>query len=246
MKILLLDLELAPNLATVWSIWKVNIATNQLLETSRVLCWAAKWHKHDDIMFDSEHTSDYKDMIRRLHGIMSEADAIVTYNGDGFDLKVANREFLKLGLHPPSPAKSIDLLKTMKKKFFFVSNKLDHVSDELDLGRKVQHEGHELWLKCMNGNDEAWQKMEEYNKHDVILLERLYDRIRGWVLNHPSLARHSGENCCVKCGSMRLQRRGRQTTKVSVFQRWQCQDCGAWMRTRYNEEPNKEIMVEVK
>ena len=41
-KILLLDIEMAPNVAHVWGIWDQNIGINQLQESSYVMCYAAK------------------------------------------------------------------------------------------------------------------------------------------------------------------------------------------------------------
>jgi len=185
MKVLMLDIEVAPNLATVWGIYKQNIAINQLLETSRVLCYAAKWQGDKQLLFESEHSAKpktaHEDMIWYLWELLNEADVVCHYNGDNFDIPLINREFLKYGYPPPSRYKSIDLLKTVRKNFRFTSNKLDHVCDELGLGRKAQHEGHELWLKCMDGDDRAWKTMEKYNKQDVVLLEKLYDKVLPWV-----------------------------------------------------------------
>jgi len=53
MKILLIDIEVAPNTAHVWGIFDQNISINQLLESSYTLCYAAKWYGESKIMFDS-------------------------------------------------------------------------------------------------------------------------------------------------------------------------------------------------
>ena len=45
----------------------------------------------------------------------------------------------------------------------FDSNKLDYVSKYLGIGEKVRHEGHELWVKCMEKDNAAWKRMKEYN-----------------------------------------------------------------------------------
>ena len=42
---------------------------------------------------------------------------------------------------------------------------------------------------------------------------------------------------CPKCGSENLQRRGFATTTVGKYQRYQCKDCGGWLRGRYSEYP---------
>jgi len=235
MKILHLDLELAPNLATVWGIFKVNIAINQLIETSRVLCYAAKWDGKRTMIFDSETKyGGNKGMIKRLHSLLDAADAVCTYNGNGFDLKIANREFLLAGLQPPSPYRSMDLLRTMRKQFRFVSNKLDHVCQELGLGGKTPHTGHQLWLDVMNGDKKAWRLMEKYNRQDVLLLESLYHKVMPWVVGHPNHGLYTKDSAylCPNCGSSAWERRGYIHLSTRKYQRYHCKSCGKWSRGR--------------
>lgn len=251
MRMLYIDAELAPNLATVWSIWNQTIGINQLLETSRVLCFSAKWHDDPAPLFYSEYEHGRKVMLDRLHSLLDEAEIITHYNGQKFDVPVFNREFLLEGYNPPSPYKQIDLLKVVKKHFRFVSNKLDHVSYELGLGRKISHMGHELWLRCMGINcteeekDAAWELMEKYNIQDVLLLEKLYARLLPWITNHPNLNMYTNrkEMRCPNCNSTHLHKRGKHRTNVGLYQRYQCQSCGTWSKGRttlveQDERPN--------
>lgn len=231
MKLLFIDLELAPNMATVWGIWNQNIGINQLMETSRVMCYSAKWAGEKTYIFDSEHQSSHEEMIRNLYLLVEEADALCHYNGDKFDLPLINREFLLYGLVPPKPYKSIDLLRIVKRRFRFVSNKLDHVVKELHLGRKIKHEGHELWLKCMDGDEAAWKRMERYNKQDVVLLEKLYKKILPWIDTHPNKALYSLDKMvCPNCGSSHLIKKGVEHLKTRSYQRYSCKFCGTHIR----------------
>lgn len=248
MKTLLLDVECTPNLATVWGIWQQNIAINQLHETSRVMCFSAKWVNGKEVRFESEYEQSHIDMVEKLHGLLSEADAVVHYNGNKFDMPVINREFLRYSYSPPAPYKNIDLLEVVKRQFRFVSNKLDHVVQELGIGGKVETGGHELWLKCMDGDPNAWKTMEEYNKHDVILLEALYYRLLPWIHNHPNptLYTKNEDIVCPTCGSVHLQKRGTAHGKSFKYQRYQCMNCGAWSRGRHtinDKEESKKILV---
>lgn len=230
MKILLLDIETAPNLAYVWGLWNQNIGINQIENSGYVLCWAAKWLGSEKIYFDSVKKSDEKVMLGRIHKMVSEADALVHYNGKKFDLPTLNKEWVKHGFKPPAPAKHIDLLAVCKKQFRFASNKLDYVSQFLGLGEKVRHTGQELWTSCMRGEREAWKLMEEYNKQDIVLLESLYDRLLPWIADHPNHGARDETNCCPKCGSENVQQRGYALTTVHKYRRFQCQDCGGWFR----------------
>lgn len=240
MKILLLDIECAPNLATVWGIWQQNIALNQLLESSYTLCYAAKWYGESKIMFDSVYKTDRHTMLKSIHSLMDEADAIVHYNGNRFDIPMLNKEFLEAGMPPPSPAKHIDLLQTSRSKFRFVSNKLDYIAQRLGLGKKTEHEGHELWLKVMNNDRKAWKRMEEYNKNDVILLEAVYNKFKGWISNHPNRNAYDANAGCVNCGSSKIHHRGYSVLTTGKYRRFQCQACGTWFRSNKKETSEKQ------
>ena len=228
MKILLLDIESSPNTAHVWGLWQQNVSINQLMESSYVLCYAAKWLGTDHVYFDSVHRSKPKSMLKGIHELLDSADAVIHYNGTKFDIPTLNKEFLLHKLLPPSPYKQIDLLRVVRSNFRFPSNKLDYVSQRLSLGSKQEHEGHDLWVKCMNGDKDAWKRMEAYNIQDVVLLERLYDKLLPWIKNHPNQNLFSESVCCPSCGQTNLQKRGTAVSSTGTYQRYQCKSCGTW------------------
>lgn len=237
MRILLLDIETAPNVVHVWGLYNQNVAINQILSTGYVMCFAAKWYQDNEVIFCSVHHHSRKRMLREAHKLLHECDAVVTYNGDKFDLPTLRKEFLIDKLLPPSPFKTIDLYRVMRSEFRFASNKLDHVLQELGIGAKTQHEGHEMWTKCMAGDDEAWERMREYNINDVVQMEPLYERVRPWIRVHPNAGVYDepGIPVCVNCGSGRLQRRGYARTLANKYVRFQCRDCGTWCREPISE-----------
>ena len=230
MKILLLDIETSPNLAHIWGLRDQYINPQHLLESSYVLCWAAKWLNDKEVFFDSVKQSSAKTMLRKIHKLIDSADAVVHYNGSKFDIPTLNKEFLLHSLPPPAPYKQIDLLKSVRQQFRFPSNKLDYVAQRLGLGKKTEHEGYTLWVKCMNKDKDAWVKMEEYNKQDVLLLEKVYAKVLPWIKNHPNRGLFDG-NGCPTCGSERLQKRGYAHTSTGTYQRFQCVECGSWSRS---------------
>lgn len=237
MKILLLDIETAPNLAHVWGLWDQNVGLSQLINVGYTLCWSAKWLGEREIFFSSVRDGKRK-MVRSIHKLMSEADAVCTYNGNRFDVPTLNKDFLMMGLAPPPPSKSIDLLRVVKSRFRFPSNKLAHVSKELGIGGKVEHSGHDLWVRCMAGEDAAWRVMERYNKQDTKLLELLYHKLQPWIKQHPNHSLHADDpQCCPKCGSDTFQRRGVENTASCTYQRFQCMKCSGWFRSTRNIGP---------
>ena len=91
-----------------------------------------------------------------------------------------------------------------------------------------EHEGHELWVKCMNGDKDAWKRMEDYNIQDVVLLEQLYNKLLPWIKNHPNQNLFNESVVCPTCGSNHLQKRGTAISTAGVYQRYQCKSCGSW------------------
>ena len=230
MKILLIDIETSPNLAHVWGIWQQNVGLSQLLESSYTMCYSAKWLGEEDVYFDSVHRNDAKKMLEGVHAMLCEADAVVHYNGSKFDIPTLNKEFLVHKMPPPPPIKQIDLLRTVKSQFRFPSNKLDYVAQRLGLGKKKDHEGHILWVKCMNGDKKAWKTMEEYNIQDVILLEKLYNRLTPWIktpLNKTIMMKDRDGFVCPTCSKPHLVSKGFRYTTTGAYQRYQCKACGA-------------------
>lgn len=234
MKILILDIETAPNLAHVWGLWQQNIGLPQIQEAGYILCWAAKWYGEDEVFFESIFKTHPKTMLKRIHKLLDEADAVVHYNGTKFDIPTLNREFLCYGLPPPAPYKQIDLLKTARSQFKFPSNKLDYILQALGYEGKHKHRGHTLWTECMKKNPEAWAEMEIYNKGDVTKLENLYDDFRPWIRGHLNHSVISGDLCCPNCGGFHYQSRGTAARAAGLYRRYQCRDCFKWFRGNEN------------
>lgn len=231
MKILMLDIETAPNLAYVWGAFKQNITMDKFVEHSEVLCWAAKWYGKSGVHYRSNQTGK-RSMLRAVHKLLDEADVVVTYNGQEFDTKVLNREFLLAGLKPPSPYKQVDLYRVVTDRFDFPINKMDYVLKRLGLQGKLKHAGFQMWIDCQNGDAKAWDTMGRYNRQDVLQLEPLYERLRPWVRNHPNVGAFDGRpGVCPHCGSEgTLKARGFAVTRDTRYPRYQCGACGAWSR----------------
>lgn len=231
MKILAWDVELTPLTVYSWSLWPNHIPIQQIEKPQEVMCFGARWYGKNQVIFKSTHQHGKTEMLETIHGMLDEADAVLSWNGAGFDTKHINREFIENGMTPPSPYVEIDLMKVAKKKFKFPSNKLDYVSQALDVGRKVQHEGFQLWLDCMAGNRTAWKKMKDYQIQDVNLLIDLYEKLKPWIDNHPNTAAFDGiEDGCVVCGSRRVTAHDYKITAAGKYRRYRCQDCGKFMR----------------
>jgi uncharacterized protein YprB with RNaseH-like and TPR domain len=182
MKILLLDIETTPMQVYAWGLWDQNISIDQIIKSSEMLCFGARWLGTKKVIFKSVHHDGKKAMLEELHKLMDEADLLVGWNSAAFDHKHINREFLENGMIPPSPVKDLDLMSITKANFLFPSNKLDYVAQKLGVGAKVKHSGFNLWIKCMEGDNKAWAEMKKYQIQDVNLLVDLYDVLLPWFV----------------------------------------------------------------
>lgn len=236
MRVLYLDIETSPLELYNWSLFSKAYTPDYIIDPTRVICWAAKWEDSDEAFFGSEWQMDHKDMIVAIYDLVNEADAIVTYNGQSFDMKHLNREFLIYGLPPPEPYKNIDLYHVVRRNFRFPSNKLDYVCQVLLGEGKTSHSGMQLWIDCLNGDKAAQAVMEEYNIQDVVILERLYGELQGWIKGHPNRAlwiEDQSNPICPNCGSTHVVKKGiERPARVNAYQRYKCRDCGANSRGR--------------
>lgn len=225
-KILLLDIETAPTVAYVWRMYDENIGVEQIIKPTRITCWSAKWVGQSGVMFASEWTHSREHMLKMILNLLAESDAVITYNGDKFDLPKLMGEFAVAGLGSPGPLTSIDLYKTVRK-LGFQSSKLQFAAPHLGIGEKVANEGFRLWRGIEEGDPDARRKMERYNKQDTRLLEKLYKTLRPFVKNHPYLGEGKASECPA-CGSHKVQKRGQRRTKSFFIERLHCQACGTW------------------
>jgi hypothetical protein len=224
-KILHLDIEWKPALAYVWRMWDENISPDQLVDEGGLLCFCANWQGSKDFIFLSEWEDGQQTMAQAALSLLNEADAVVTYNGDKYDLPKLRGSIILAGLTPPAPPTSIDLIKTVKK-LGFVMNRLAYIGPLLKVGGKMKHEGFRLWRSVVEGDPKAQARMKKYCIQDVKVLKKLYDRIRPFIDNHPHMGDDKG--ACGSCGSNHVQSRGWRRSKFYKTQRLQCSDCGSW------------------
>jgi RNase_H superfamily len=226
-KVLVLDIETKPAQAYIWRAYgEQNIGVEQIIDAGAIICVGLKWLGERETFLYSEWEHGKAEMLKRVHDAMSEADAVITYNGEKFDLPKLQGEFLLAGLGPTPPVTSIDVVKAVRKFGFFV-NRLAFIGPFLGVGAKIKHEGFDLWVKVMKGNGPAQGRMARYCKQDVKLLEKLYLKVRPFIKDHPHMGNTKGYECGA-CGSKQVQSRGYRRTKSFRIQRLQCQTCGSW------------------
>lgn len=242
LKVLYIDIETAPAKAYIWDLKTRYVPLRQVEEDGYVLCFAYRWGHENEIGFWSRWDQGEKNMVKAAWQLMDEADVIIHYNGDNFDVPRLNTEFLRYRLGPPSPAHSIDLYKVVNGTFRVLSKSMNHMLHLLGLESKMEHKGMELWTGCMRGVEEDQLTMEEYNVQDVNVMQELYRELRPWIRNHPNVALwmdRSEEPKCPKCGSDNLRFKGYKRTKVLSYRQYKCNDCGSYSRQRRADDTGK-------
>lgn len=246
-KVLLYDIETAPNLAYVWGKWQQDVV--RFKEEFYILCFAYKWLGESQThvvalpdfvdTYASDSTDDYE-LVWALHELFDEADVVIAHNGNAFDQKRSQGRMLAHGFEPPAPYRQIDTLREVKRYFNFNSHKLGDIGSLLGVGNKAETGGFDTWLGCMAGEKRAWDKMKKYNKQDVVLLEQVYLYLRPWMVSHPGINNiENRPEACPKCGGTHLTAQGYKKTQTATYQQFKCQACGGWCRSRLAEKTQK-------
>lgn len=242
-RVLLIDIETAPLLGSVWSLWNNNLSLAMVERDWYILSYSAKWLDEDEVIYSDKReswaTEDDKFLLEEIHALLSEADWVITQNGVKFDIKKINARFVMNGMKPPSSYRVIDTMLIAKECFGFTSNKLEYMTDKLcKKYKKLKHgkyAGFELWKECLHGNMDAWREMEEYNTVDVLSMEELFWILRPWSKKLPNVNHYHNEDTgyCM-CGNDEWEHTGFHYTAVSKFSKFQCTSCGSEMRDRVN------------
>jgi RNase_H superfamily len=233
-KILFLDIETFPHIAYVWGKYDQNVI--KFKQETCIATFAAKWLKGPLVgksLYEysgySPNSYDDKKLVKDLWNLLDEADIVIAHNGADFDVKVCRARFLFHGMRPPSPFKIVDTKLVARKVARFSSNKLDDLASYLGFGSKIKTD-FDLWLGCITGDKSSWERMLKYNKHDILLLEKLYNRLLPWAGSHPNMTLYKDRSKCPKCGSGNINYRGLATLVTGQYKKFQCQDCGGWGR----------------
>jgi hypothetical protein len=230
MKILTLDIETGPNTAYVWHLFGDYVSLDKLQSSTQMLTWSAKFLGDKEVHYREITDPSF---LLDLYLLLEEADAVVTFNGDNFDMKHINREFVEAGFKPVRPCASIDLYKAVKQNFKFPSNKLDYVAQRLLGIRKLDTGGMGLWTAFLDGCPKARNKMRRYNIRDVRITERLYRKLRPWIKNHPYSADFEVDfgdtkHTCPVCASKTATEYRPRRTRCFAIQQMNCNSCGHW------------------
>jgi predicted PolB exonuclease-like 3'-5' exonuclease/rubredoxin len=230
-KRLFFDIETSAMIVYTWRTgWNLTIGTDNIIEDWKIICISYKWEGEDKV-----HTLDWgkercdKKLLDEFIKIANTADELVGHNGDRFDLKKIRTRciFHRIPMFPHY--RTLDTLKKAKSGFNFNSNKLDYIAKFLGVGAKLEHEGFNMWVKCMKGDEEALKKMIEYWEMDIVVLEDVFFTMQNYIKPnvHAGVLGNNLKYSCPVCGSENVEFLNINVTPLGTIKRlMQCKDCG--------------------
>jgi len=230
-KRLFFDIETSYNTVRLWRTGKVNyIDASNIIEPKKIICISYKWWQDDKVhtfTWDSKQ-SDRK-MLKDFIKILGQADEIIGHNSDRFDIKEIRTRAILEGVLMFPRYRSLDTLKKARKYFNFESNRLDYLGKIFNVGRKLDHEGMQLWIDVVEGKSKKQlDKMVKYCEQDVLLLEDVFNVLSPYIDHNTNYAVQKGvKKCyCPECASKNVTLSHTDTTPMGYIKRnMKCLKC---------------------
>lgn len=167
-------------------------------------------------------------ILMQAYDIMSQAEVVVTWYGEGHDFHFLNTRLARIGKYLDYRMKHIDLYKVANRSLRLSSNRLDNVAAYFGEDRKMKI-SKTLWPDCWAGNHDSLMKMAEYCRQDCDVLAAVYDHMVNLKTGLPHMGHMKGldpKKTCEVCGGDKLWSKGYRWTTTGKYQRLQCQACG--------------------
>jgi len=231
-KRLFFDIETSPNIVYSWNLgYDLNISPDLLIKERAIICICYKYEGDSKVYSLTWDKGNDKKMLQEFVKIINSADEVIGHNGDKFDIKHVRTRCIFHGIPMIPDVQSLDTLKLSRANFKFNSNKLNYIAQFLGLGKKIDTGGFSLWKEVMDYKSTALTKMVDYCKQDVVLLEKVYQKLNAYTLSKVHVGLHQGGNSCScpSCASPRTVSNGVRITASGLKKRrLQCLNCGKY------------------
>jgi DNA-directed RNA polymerase subunit M/transcription elongation factor TFIIS len=223
------DIETSPNIVASFQIgYNVRLSHYNIIQERKIICICWKFEGEKKVhSLTWDKNQDDKTMLIQFAEATKRATEMVAHNGDRYDIKWINTRLLFHEL-PPIEYNTLDTLKKVRSTFYLNSNKLDYLGRYLNLGKKLDHTGLQLWLDVMEGKQRALNNMVKYCKQDVKLLESVFNRIKPYIKQNQHQGRANGYEkwTCPSCASHDVVKwQNRTTAAGTVKHRMKCKNC---------------------
>jgi len=223
------DIETSPNIGIFWrSGYNLNITPYDIIHERAIICVSWKWEGKDEVhslTWDKKQCD--KKLLQNFIKELEKADEAIGHNGDRFDIKWLRTRALFHGIDMRAAYDTIDTLKLAKSGFLFNSNRLDYIAQYLGVGKKMETGGLDLWKKvCLEKCGESLKKMVSYCEQDVIILEKVFEKLNPYSKHKKNYAvLRGGEKFeCPECGKLANYKEKRTTAAGTIQHRMQCSD----------------------
>ena len=244
-KIIFFDLETIPDFKEAMKVWcQLSNYPGQTMKATitTIICvgWKqlGKKRTHCINAWDfpewENDINDDKKVCQAIYEVLKDADALVTHNGVRFDWKHLQTRLMFHGLPVLAKVKHIDTCLVARKNLLSFNNRLGYFGDWLVSDSKLENGGWELWVKVSKRIKSAQKLMTKYCKQDVILLEKVFDKLKPFIKNLPNRNMFrtfiQEADVCPSCGSIDIIKNGNAYTATRMYQRYMCNHCGSFSR----------------
>lgn len=167
----------------------LDIETSNLKATVGImLSWSLKLREgevlNDWITRDEAIEREKQDqrIVQSLMDALDQVDMVVTYYGTGFDIPFIRSRALYWGIEDclgHGDKHHLDLYYVARNKLKLHSNRLAVVTEFLGIEGKTKLPP-ETWNQARLGYADAMEYVVEHNDEDVLILERVYDRLKDY------------------------------------------------------------------
>lgn len=229
-KRLFFDIETSYYTCRLWHIGKMDYVSPETIITQKqIICIAYKWQHEDDVHI-LDWTMGEKEMLKAFVEVLAEASEIIGHNCNKFDLKELRTRCIYYGLPMFPTYRTLDTLLKSREYFSFASNKLDYIGKYLQVGKKLDHTGFQLWIDVVEKKDpDALKLMLDYCIQDVVLLEDVYTVLSPYITHNNNFAVLTGGEKweCPECTSNNVVLSHTYATAMGTIKRnMKCNVCG--------------------
>lgn len=220
---LFFDIETSFNIGWFWRPGKQVVRSEQIIHERAIICICWKWEgseKVHHLTWDKKQND--KKMLEAFMKEVNKADEIIAHNGDNFDIRWLRARCLKHEIPMFPTFRTIDTLKLSRSGFNFNSNSLNYIAKFLGVGQKMETGGIKLWEDIIFRKDKkAMQKMVDYCKQDVVVLERVYDKLKNYTVHNMHYGVKAGGEkfTCPECGTHDVRHNKTYTTRTGTVKR---------------------------
>lgn len=225
-----------------------------VIREPRTTIVCAKWYGEPDVIRLAEWDKGGRNgFLRRVHGLMSDADIIVGHNIDNADIPWLKGDLfvprvghpLRPRFRPLPPFKTVDTLKVLRREFKtgVPFKSLDAFCQIVGIPGKTDHYDRDAMERAVSGSTVDRERLIEYCAGDVIATEWLYDWQRPHIKNHPTMFVDGQDRLmtCRACGGETKPIAKRYVADVFTYTVRRCVRCG-W-HGRLSIEPERMSIV---